>query len=296
MTAWGWGGGNDKTFTMPPRSTTAPGTRSCSPRNGTTLILYIDGVALPAQAATRATVMDAYGFGIGAVINPDDINSGGFFNGSIDEVSFYTSVLSQATVTDHYQLGGAPSVDTTGPTGGSVDASGLVGTGSRYAHVDDAEPGAGQGHRPERRGHHRQPAAARHCLAHRRHLRQLRQLQPWSPADRPDLAARRHGGRPGLLPLPVRRAATRSATPTTYTSPDIKVDSGALAAPIAGVLGVHQHLGGRAAARRSTTARPRHRLGHASPRRPPTRRPASPSYAFPALGSRLDLDARAPPV
>ena len=75
--------------------------------NGTTLTLYIDGVALPTQAATRNTVIDAYGFGIGAVINPADSNSGGFFTGSIDEVSFYTTVLSQATVTDHYQLGTA---------------------------------------------------------------------------------------------------------------------------------------------------------------------------------------------
>ena len=100
--------------------------------NGTTLTLYIDSVALATQAATRSTVMDAYGFGIGAVINPTDANSGGFFNGSIDEVSFYTTVLSQGTVTDHYQLGTA-AVDTIGPTGGSVDASGLVGTGSRYS-------------------------------------------------------------------------------------------------------------------------------------------------------------------
>ena len=100
--------------------------------NGTNLTLYVDGVGLAAQAATRGTVIDTYGFGIGAIINPADANSGGFFTGSMDEVSFYTSVLTPTQVTDHYQLGTA-AVDTTGPTGGSVDASGLVGTGSRYS-------------------------------------------------------------------------------------------------------------------------------------------------------------------
>jgi hypothetical protein len=133
MTAWGWGGGNDKTFTMQAAVNNGAWHHVVLTWDGTTLTLYIDGVALPTQTATRATVMDAHGFGIGAVINPDDGNSGGFFNGTIDEVSLYTSTLSAATVTSHYQLGGATSVDTAGPTGGSVDATGLVGTGSRYA-------------------------------------------------------------------------------------------------------------------------------------------------------------------
>ena len=133
MTAWGWGGGNDKTFTMPSAVNNGAWHHVVETYNGTSLVLYIDGVALPAQAATRATAMDVYGFGIGAVIRPSDGNSGGFFNGSIDEVSFYASVLNQATVTDHFQLGSAPAIDVTGPTGGSIDATGLVGAGSRYA-------------------------------------------------------------------------------------------------------------------------------------------------------------------
>ncbi|MDX6372104.1 MAG: hypothetical protein QOD98_1092, partial [Nocardioidaceae bacterium] len=133
MTAWGWGGANDKVFTMPSAVNNGAWHQVVETFNGTSIILYIDGVALPAQAVTRATAMDMYGFGIGAVIRPSDSNSGGFFNGSIDEVSFYTSVLSQATVTDHYQLGLAPAADLAGPTGGSVDASGLVGAGSRYS-------------------------------------------------------------------------------------------------------------------------------------------------------------------
>ena len=41
--------------------------------------------------------MDMYGFGIGAISEPHDGNSGGWFTGSLDEVSFYTSVLTQTT-------------------------------------------------------------------------------------------------------------------------------------------------------------------------------------------------------
>ncbi|HZJ06447.1 MAG TPA: LamG domain-containing protein, partial [Nocardioidaceae bacterium] len=52
--------------------------------------------------------------------------SADFVNGAIDEVHFFDRVLTGSEVS-----GLGP--DTTGPTGGSVDASGLVGTGSRYA-------------------------------------------------------------------------------------------------------------------------------------------------------------------
>ena len=118
MSAWGFGSGNDKVFTMPAAVNNGAWHQVVLTYNGTTLTLYIDSVALATQAATRSTVMDAYGFGIGAVINPGDANSGGFFNGSIDEVSFYTTVLTQTDVTNHYQLGTViapePVVTTTG--------------------------------------------------------------------------------------------------------------------------------------------------------------------------------------
>ena len=141
MTAWGWGAGNDKVFTMPSAVNNGAWHHVVETYNGTSLVLYIDGVALPAQAATRATTMDMYGFGIGAIIRPSDGNSGGFFTGSIDEVSFYTSVLSQATVTDHYQLGGAPAPDLAGPDR-RLDRRHRPG-GHRVAlrDLDDPEPG-----------------------------------------------------------------------------------------------------------------------------------------------------------
>ena len=133
MTAWGFGGGNDIVFTMPAAMNDGLWHQVIETYNGTNLTLYIDGTALTPQAATRSTVLDMYGFSIGAILRSSDGNYGEFFTGSIDEVSFYTTTLTQTTVTNHYQLGHAPGADVTGPTGGSVDATGLVGTGSRYS-------------------------------------------------------------------------------------------------------------------------------------------------------------------
>lgn len=56
-----------------------------------------------------------------------------YFAGTLDEVAVYTSVLTPTTITNHYQLGTSSAADVTGPTGGSVDATGLVGTGARYS-------------------------------------------------------------------------------------------------------------------------------------------------------------------
>jgi hypothetical protein len=65
------------------------------------MTIYIDGVPLTPQAATRNTVMSATGFAIGANIT----NASEYFNGSIDEVSVYAAVLDQPTATNHYRLG-----------------------------------------------------------------------------------------------------------------------------------------------------------------------------------------------
>jgi hypothetical protein len=132
MTAWGKT--NDNTFTLAAAVNDGAWHHVVKTYDGTSITLYVDGVALTPQAATRATVMNTFGFGIGAVIDPADAAAaGGYFNGSIDEVSFYTTTLSQTTVTNHYELGILYTPDVTGPTGGSVDATGLAGTGSRYA-------------------------------------------------------------------------------------------------------------------------------------------------------------------
>lgn len=133
MTAWGWGGGNDLMFPLAAAVNDGAWHQVVKTYNGSSLTLYVDGVALPSQVATRSTVMNAYGFTIGAVVTPGDSNSGRFFTGAIDEVSFYTTALNQTTVTNHYALGMSALGDVTGPTGGSVTATGLVGTDGRYA-------------------------------------------------------------------------------------------------------------------------------------------------------------------
>lgn len=133
MTAWGSNTGNDKVFTMPSALNNGSWHHVVQTYNGTAITLYIDGVALTPQNATRNTVIDGYGFAVGALLRSADMNYGGFFNGSIDEVSFYTTELSQATVTNHYQLGSSPAADLAGPTGGSVTATALVGTGAMYS-------------------------------------------------------------------------------------------------------------------------------------------------------------------
>jgi hypothetical protein len=133
MTAYGYGTGNDKTFTMPAAVNNGAWHQVVQTYDGSSLTIYIDGVALASQAAVRSTVMSTYGFTIGAILRTSDSNFGGFFDGAIDEVSFYSTTLSQAAVTNHYGLGTTAAADINGPTGGSVDASGLVGTLGRYA-------------------------------------------------------------------------------------------------------------------------------------------------------------------
>jgi hypothetical protein len=133
MTAWGWGTGNDKTFALPAAVNNGAWHQVVKTYSGTSITLYIDGVALTPQTATRATVMNSYGFNIGAMVTPGDSNTGRYFTGSLDEVSLYTTVLNQTTVTNHFALGTSATGDVTGPAGGSVTAGGLVGTGSRYS-------------------------------------------------------------------------------------------------------------------------------------------------------------------
>jgi len=134
MTAWGFGqdAGHNKEFALPAAANNGAWHHTVITYNGSSLTLYLDGVAVGTQAATRDTVIDEWGFTIGAVPSTFSSGGGAYFDGSIDEVAIYSTVLTPGTVTDHYQLAGAVA-DSSGPTGGSVDASGLVGTGSRYS-------------------------------------------------------------------------------------------------------------------------------------------------------------------
>jgi hypothetical protein len=92
------------------------------------IVIYVDGAQVASVTA-----------GTGVLNAQANLNFGrlgfdaGYFAGSLDEVAVYNVALPAATVTNHYQLGVSPASDTTGPTGGSVDAVGLTGTGSRYS-------------------------------------------------------------------------------------------------------------------------------------------------------------------
>jgi hypothetical protein len=73
------------------------------------------------------------------VVTTGDFNSGSYFNGSLDEVSLYTTALSQATVTNHYQLGDAiaPVVTTTGSSlAYTENATPLLDSGMTVTDVD----------------------------------------------------------------------------------------------------------------------------------------------------------------
>jgi len=92
------------------------------------LNLYVDG-SLVGTATGNTGLLNA-----SPVLNFGRMGfNANYFAGTLDEVAVYTSVVSPTTVTNHWELGTSAASDTSGPTGGSVDASGLVGTGSRYS-------------------------------------------------------------------------------------------------------------------------------------------------------------------
>ncbi len=93
------------------------------------MVLYVDG----AQAATGTGATSAR-TAVGSITFGRSQPGANGFAGYLDEVALYGAALSSTTVNDHYLLGTAPSaVNGVGPTGGSVDATGLSGTGSRYS-------------------------------------------------------------------------------------------------------------------------------------------------------------------
>ena len=238
--------------------------------------------------------MDTYGFGIGAIIDPRDGNSGGFFTArsTRSPSTPRSSTRRRSPTTTSSAIGAA--ADVTGPTGGSVDASGLVGTGSRYATSTTLSLDLAKGTDPSgvaTTGNQLLRATATltsagtadgvcgtfgaYTLDHRRH--------------RPGLAEGRHGHRPGLLQLPVRRAR-HARQPTTYTSPDIKVDLTAPAAPTLTLLGVHQHVLDGTGATVYYRSAASHRLASPRPRTATRRRLGHRQLRLPGAGHQLDLD------
>jgi hypothetical protein len=133
VTAWGGDAATNPVFTLPSAVSDGKWHYIVETYSGTAVDVFIDGTALAVQTAARATVVDAYGFQLGAVVVPGDANSGFYFGGTFDEVAVYTRALSQTDVTNHYQLGFNPNSDNSGPVGGFAVASGLTGTGNAYS-------------------------------------------------------------------------------------------------------------------------------------------------------------------
>jgi hypothetical protein len=127
MTAWGSGGG-DKTFTLASAVNDGNWHQVVKTYDGANIQLYVDGAPLGAQAATRSTTMDPSGFVIGAILNSASGDYGNFFKGTLDEVSLYSSVLSQATVTSHWDLRDIVIPPNSAPTGTSATLTGTEDT------------------------------------------------------------------------------------------------------------------------------------------------------------------------
>lgn len=106
--AWG-GNAFDRVFTFPNNFNDGLWHHFVETYDGTTVKMYVDSVAGTGGSAslTLNTIVNSYGFGVGAVLDPatGGLATASYFNGSLDEMSFYTTALSAGTVTDHYQLG-----------------------------------------------------------------------------------------------------------------------------------------------------------------------------------------------
>ena len=112
--------------------------------DGSTIKIYMNGVLADSFAYAGPLIHSTAPLLIG-----DAAGTGNYhWNGGLDEVALYNRALTGTEILEHYQLGGVAAGDTTGPTGGSVDASGLVGTGARYATSTTLSLGLAKGTDP----------------------------------------------------------------------------------------------------------------------------------------------------
>ena len=111
LMTWGWGGGEDLTFsTTPVTANVEDGNwhQAVETYNGSTnsMTVYLDGTSLGSQTPTtplNTVAPGAQGFNVGVAVPVDDASNGGkYFNGSIDDVSVYSGVLTPAQITAQY--------------------------------------------------------------------------------------------------------------------------------------------------------------------------------------------------
>ncbi len=148
LMTWGWGGGEDLTFsTTPVTSNVEDGNwhEAVETYNGSTnsMTVYLDGTSLGSQTPTtplNTVAPGAQGFNVGVAVPVDDASNGGkYFNGSIDDVSVYSSVLSAAQVTAQY----AARVLPVGFTGAGAVATGSPWQSPSYAWTTSATTAPG---------------------------------------------------------------------------------------------------------------------------------------------------------
>ena len=261
MTAWGWGTGNDKVFTLPSAVNNGAWHQVVLTYSGTTITLFIDGVALTAGPGGHPR--DDHGHvrvrhrgghpalrrQLGRVLQRLD-RRGVLLHHGPDPGPGHRSLPAGRSGLRRRERTDRRLDRRHGPDGHRV----------ALLHLDEPEPGAGQGHRPQRRRHHGQPDAARDRDPDQRCLRHLRVLRAHHGWDRPGLAEGRHRGRPGLLLLPVRRARHHGQRHDLHQPGHQGRHHRAVRAG-AGVLGASPTPTGPAAAPLSTTAprRPRAR-------------------------------------
>ena len=181
LMTWGWGGGEDLTFNTGSTVTDGNWHQAVETYNGSTnsMTVYLDGTSLGSQTPTtplNTVAPGAQGFNVGVAVPVDDASNGGkYFNGSIDDVSVYSGVLTPAQISAQYAARALP----VGFTGVGAVATGSPWQSPSYSWTTSATtaPGGRDAARRRRGREHelRQPQLRRrHDRADRRRVHRQR--------------------------------------------------------------------------------------------------------------------------
>lgn len=191
--------------------------------------LYIDGALSGSAVASSTALLNTSAIiSIGRSQVPDD-----YFAGTMDEIALYSIVLTPSQVLADYSLGTAAASDVAGPTGGTVAATGLVGTGAAYstsvglsvAFTAGTDPSgmAGSGYQLQRAAATLTSTAGANGVCGTYGTYQLIATDPVSP--RADTVTDQACYNYRYV------VADANGNSTTYTSGDVKVDAVAPPAP-----------------------------------------------------------------
>lgn len=191
--------------------------------------LYIDGALSGSAVASSTALLNTSAIiSIGRSQVPDD-----YFAGTMDEIALYSIVLTPSQVLADYSLGTAAASDVAGPTGGTVAATGLVGTAAAYstsvglsvAFTAGTDPSgmAGSGYQLQRATATLTSTAGADGVCGTYGTYQLLATDPVSP--RADTVTDQACYRYRYV------VADANGNSTTYTSGDVKVDAVAPPAP-----------------------------------------------------------------